>query len=1085
MDGTPARQDSSLSTRIASLARSIISWMVATVLVCICMTAVYFFQRADEELRRHVEHTLAQACTSFDVSVGSAHFVKGEGIRLRKLSIVQPTTPQQPNRTEVLFCDEVLLFCAPTMEQLLDRKVDIDRVRLRGLWLQPTRYANGKWNLENLISAQNPDSKKIPTIVIEDAQVELVDRVPVQPKVITFGNIHATITPPELAKDRDGKMSVYSKFANDYLRSAEVWAKIDPITLAWQVQGRFLDVRCGTDLWQLLPTGTKLGELPLSGFQARANISMSAAGGPAGTSPLFQVHGELFDGRFDAPRFLSSPITEISTPKFTIARTGQTQGWTIEGLQGQYGASQLQFNASSPELYGIDELDIRGSASNLEITHELVAILPEKLQNLWLKYKPLGLIDANVHAIRSGGKWRIPESNAKCHNVSLECAYFPYPVVRTRGDVHFRQDEKLTAELWASADHVSNRTPIQITADINRPGRFFSGTIDVKSHDWLPLDSRFTNALTPGTRQILSDMEARGEITFTARLWRDATTDGVLKKDIYLDLRNGGLRYKTFPYPVQNVRGRIHAQEDVWTFTDFVGFNDSCVVKATGNWFPGVAISSDGVPAGELRLDFVATDIPCDEELRTALPAGPQQIWQSLRPTGHIDHARIALVHRGGTEAPELDVVVTQMKKENDPHRRALEIQPTWFPLKMNRVTGVVDYQSDGTFQLRNLFAEHGSEQRSVTLQSSGGGIFRADGSWEVRLARVLADSMETTPELTAALPTELSAAMRNLDFHGKLSVDGSMRFAGNSRTGSFVNSSWSSLVNVDNARLNVGGHDITNVYGEIRVDGQSTSAGVVSNGDANLHSLVCHGVQITRLSTPWSMDKSRLLVGAGAAMGTQASSHLTARLFDGVAEADGVIGFAENYPFQFDILLTNFDTAAIARDTNMPSSVTGRGEARLQLSGNSAGTHTLNGRGSVRLRDANLAKLPAIISLINTMRVRNAAPDVFSSSDIDLTIEGPYVNLDRFDLHGESLSMKGRGWISLDRRLNLQFYTILGGENRWLPLVRPLVGQASQQLLQITADGTLDNMQWTREVLPGLNDLFPEQARQTMTPRR
>ena len=183
MDGTPARQDSSLSTRIASLARSIISWMVATVLVCICMTAVYFFQRADEELRRHVEHTLAQACTSFDVSVGSAHFVKGEGIRLRKLSIVQPTTPQQPNRTEVLFCDEVLLFCAPTMEQLLDRKVDIDRVRLRGLWLQPTRYANGKWNLENLFSAQNPDSKKIPTIVIEDAQVELIDRVPVQPKV--------------------------------------------------------------------------------------------------------------------------------------------------------------------------------------------------------------------------------------------------------------------------------------------------------------------------------------------------------------------------------------------------------------------------------------------------------------------------------------------------------------------------------------------------------------------------------------------------------------------------------------------------------------------------------------------------------------------------------------------------------------------------------------------------------------------------------------------------------------------------------------------------------------------------------------
>jgi len=63
-----------------------------------------------------------------------------------------------------------------------------------------------------------------------------------------------------------------------------------------------------------------------------------------------------------------------------------------------------------------------------------------------------------------------------------------------------------------------------------------------------------------------------------------------------------------------------------------------------------------------------------------------------------------------------------------------------------------------------------------------------------------------------------------------------------------------------------------------------------------------------------------------------------------------------------------------------------------------------------------------------------------------------------------------------------LEFYTILGGEKRWLPSVRPWLGQASQQFLQIKVTGPLDELRWTREVLPGLNEtlqqLFPEQIR-------
>ena len=1078
-----------MANRIGNLVRSILSWLFATILVCGCIAGFYFFQRADEELRRHIEKELARTYPSHHVSVGSAHFVNGEGIRLHKVSIVQPATSEHRNRTELAFCDEIVLHCSPTMDQLLQGDVSIDRVTTRGLWLQPTRFHDGHWNLEQLIP-ECPSDRKMPTIVLHDARIELVDRLAAQPRVITFGNLHATIIPARFSEEKDGMITIDSNFASDYLRSAEISMKINPETFAWNMQGKVFDLHCDEELWRFLPPEIASQKLPIDGFQIRANMGFAAAKGPQEQIPRFMIKGSLFEGRFDAPRYLSNPVTEVAVPDFVVVRDEQQTGWSLNDISCKFGMTAIQATVESPTLSVSEGVQVSANAQSLQLTRELIGIMPPRVQQIWEKYKPLGIIDVNLQATNHAGKWRVVESNAACRDVSMLCSWFPYPVVGTKGNVHFRQDEKLVVDLFASVDHNSNGNPIHITADIDRPGKNFSGNIHVKSHDWLPLDSRMREALSPAVREILSDMGARGEIIFDAHLQRGVAANSSLEKQITIDVRNGGLLYRTFPYPLQNVRGRLQVEDNVWTFRDFVGQNDSCVVNAAGNWFAKGAIDSEGRDVGELRIGFTATDIPCDEELRTALPAGPQQIWQSLRPKGHIDHAKIDLVHRAGMATPELDIVVTQRKRKDDPLRRSLEIQPTWFPLEMNHVTGVVDYKRDGTFQIRNLNAEHGSEQRSITLQSSGGGIFRQDGTWEVNLRRIYADSVETTPEVTSALPRDLALAMRNLNFHGLLSIDGQMNFSGDSRPDSYVNSNWAAWVNLDNARFNVGGHDVTSAYGEVRVEGQRTAAGVVNSGFADLRSMICRGVHITGLKTPWSMNNDEFVFGTRASSinNNRSSPHLTANLFGGTVEADGVIGFASSYPFQIQFGLSNFNAAQVARDLAMPSQITGLGDARLQLSGSSAGTHTLLGHGNIRLRNANIARLPEIIALINTMRVRNTPADVFSSSDIDLRIEGPDVYLSRIDLHGESLSLKGRGWLSFDRRASLEFYSILGGEKGWLPLVRPLVGQASQQLLRIAANGTIDNLQWTRELLPGaraaLNDLFPEQARQNTLSR-
>jgi hypothetical protein len=205
--------------------------------------------------------------------------------------------------------------------------------------------------------------------------------------------------------------------------------------------------------------------------------------------------------------------------------------------------------------------------------------------------------------------------------------------------------------------------------------------------------------------------------------------------------------------------------------------------------------------------------------------------------------------------------------------------------------------------------------------------------------------------------------------------------------------------------------------------------------------------------------------------------------VFGGTVKADAQVSLLPEGQFSVAAELTNADVAEIAREFTTRHQVTGRAFARLQLAGSTQGAHTLEGLGDVRLRGANIYRLPAVISLLDELRVRETGPGVFTSSDVDFRIQGDIIYFDRFDLHGESLTLKGyRGEMGLDRHLNLDFYTIVGGEKRWVPFMRPLVGEASRQFLRIHITGTPDDLRMRREVLPALNEtlqqLFPELAR-------
>ena len=133
---------------------------------------------------------------------------------------------------------------------------------------------------------------------------------------------------------------------------------------------------------------------------------------------------------------------------------------------------------------------------------------------------------------------------------------------------------------------------------------------------------------------------------------------------------------------------------------------------------------------------------------------------------------------------------------------------------------------------------------------------------------------------------------------------------------------------------------------------------------------------------------------------------------------------------------------------------ITGKVFALVHLQGAKAGLHTLQGNGQVRLREADVYQLPVMARLLSVLSLRDPDDTAFTSSDIDFRVNGEQIYLDRIDFSGDVLSLKGKGWMDLNRQINLDFYALVGREEFQLPLVKALLAEASKSILLIQVVG-------------------------------
>jgi hypothetical protein len=94
---------------------------------------------------------------------------------------------------------------------------------------------------------------------------------------------------------------------------------------------------------------------------------------------------------------------------------------------------------------------------------------------------------------------------------------------------------------------------------------------------------------------------------------------------------------------------------------------------------------------------------------------------------------------------------------------------------------------------------------------------------------------------------------------------------------------------------------------------------------------------------------------------------------------------------------------------------------------------------------------------------------------DMQFGIQGEHIHFQQLNLLGDAVSLYGRGETSLDRKLNLTFYSLVGPADLPIPILKTFAGQVSQQGLQLKVTGTWDKPDTEREVLPSVNQVIQE----------
>ncbi len=1011
-----------------------IKFLTALALVLALVALVLWHTWASGRLGRWVHEKLQAALPHLRVELGAVRLEGGQKLILDHLALWDPQFSPAP----LLEVEELELWTRWNLAQwdrgpLVVEKVVVRRARVRVL-----RDRQGRWHLGALWPPPALAARTSCQGNIQDALVLLVDQGTGE-TLQELGRLEA-----QFIKYRPGNQrppwQVQGQLVGQKLGRVQFHWAGDP-RAPWSLQAQWVQMELDSQWAALLPLPAGRAE-DWGQWNCRVRGSLQVEKRPDPQAPWnWKLQAQLTHGTLDHRR-LPYPLREISGQVVCTPQRLELSGFrtrsrhTRMALSGQFQLADWERPAGTIQL----------EVSRLLVNQQLLKLLPGELSGLWERFRPQGEVDLQAQVAWEQGRMRV--SQATVHALGLSFTYhrLPYPVHKATGTLVL-QGEQLQLELQGLA----GGRPLWVRAQVENPGPQFTGWVQVQGSR-LPVDQTLLQALPSKPRAVVQSLHPQGVVSFACKFWRDHPSEK-LQRHITVEVQQGAIRYEKFPYRVENIRGTLELVNHRWQFRRLQGSHGRCRITAEG----ALGLDPD---SGQLELRLTGLALPLDEELRAALPPGVQRFWDQLHPQGMAD---ITAQVRWPLKTKKLDLLV-----QLEPVGQSVSIEPEQFRYRLAGLRGRITYRN-GRVEFSRLRARH----ERMLLQAQGYALLGPDGSWRLELQPLVAQQVMLDRHLQRALPSALRQVATTLRPNRPFVLQGKLLLEHRPQSPHPWQAQWDLEFLLQQMDLHVG-VKVEDVYGSVRLQGAWDGRQLECQGQLDLECLFYRGWQFTQVRGPFRVGRDRIYLGAAQAPRMQPGKlpHLTARFYDGQLWADAWVLWHPQVRYSLRAQVQEASLGRLAREvlpTRQPLS--GKLNAVVQLQGQGAQLATLRGLGTLHLQEADIYQLPLMVAMLKVLRLRLPSATAFTNSHIRFRIQGSHIYLDRIDFNGDAVSLLGAGEVGLDRQVRLVFRAEVGRSDRRLPVVGPLLGAASQQIVRLYVDGPWDNPRVRTEPFPGVND--------------
>ena len=1064
-----------------------------------------FQQTVHKKLRGAIQEKVLQQISplGMGIEIGDAHFTEGKGLALEDVDLQLAANQFGSHATRSnLQIAKLQIHSRSSLTDLATGALKPDAIEVHRANFQMIRGLDGRFDFTPLIaqlSQLSPGQTSFAPVLLRDSEIDIVSLDQSIPTV-TLSGINFTVSPVQ--HQGQSLLHVQGEFGTEAVSQIQISLFFNQQTKTWNTQLSCNGATISRKIVNSLPPSIASQFAQIQNLNGRLSFSATASGNDQFDQlPIFELNGRLDNFSIDDPR-LPVAIAGLST-SFLV----NNDGIDIQNMQAKID-QQTTFNLSYTQfgLYPRKAYRCVGKVNQFVLNDRdrLAAWLPPAGHKFMNEFAPNGTGDISFDLSHNGN--RLSRTiDGKLTDMSFAFFKMPYRVDHCTGQFKLA-DSHLDFSIHSTIhQHPASLTGFADNIGIGSPT--FRANLDVPGN--VPIDEKLLVACdaNPTLSKIVRSFNPSGFVSGQSVLERNAP-DGLIDKWFDIRFHKCEVRHNKFAYPIHNVNGQVLVDNSNYQFQNLTGNSNNATVRCQGKW----------EPVNGLDLAFQCRRVPLDAQLRQALQPEIQEIWDGFRPRGSIE--KLAVFMRLPIGAPEVDLQIEATFPESEAAAaNYVSIFPIWFPYQINHLTGKL-IVGQGRINLIDASGRH----HKTRFACQGQGRY-TNTDWSLRLKNLLVTALPVDADLLAAVPESLVTPLAQLRFEGLANVNGEVTLAGakihndftptpdrqrpsaypvqfanraspNSRVQQSSHSTpaynppessmaWDVRINTNQANMLIG-LPLKNVFGGVRLTGIYDGKNIDCDGHLDFDSMTIYDHQVTQVTGPFRIDNQRVTAGTFVEKNSQNNGAIKSLQSIDAVPAESLSGILHKGVVRLDAQMNTYGKNEFFVQTTMADAciatvcqeiapelenVTGHSFVAFKMTGDYSGTHSHRGTGSIQLRDAKIYELPAFISLLKLLNIRQLTRTAFDSSNIEFKVLGERIIFERMEFIGDAISLLGEGEMNLDWDIDLNFYTVIGRNRLNIPLISQLYRAGSQRTLAIKVDGKLDNPRTHSTVLPEFNE--------------